>query len=193
VKATEQRKQLQAYANKDSLSGDFFSADNQFVRGKAAMLANGPWEVESGIRGKDAQPGLYKKVAYSPAPGGVMVVSGTGSWASGAKDEPHREAALAFMKFMNSKQQKLQQYKNTGVGWPVKLNLSDAELTRVLDPMYVPLVEASETAENTYPTALFLTPADFLTAWTNNWPAYVQGALSTTAFLDRLSQAATTA
>src|SRR5262249_38036793 len=67
VTATERLKQLHTdgYVNADAFSGDFFSADTQFVTGKAAMLANGPWEIQSGIKGQSAMPGLYDKVGYA--------------------------------------------------------------------------------------------------------------------------------
>jgi raffinose/stachyose/melibiose transport system substrate-binding protein len=192
VRATQRLKELQAFANKDSFSGDFFAADTQFVTGKAAMLANGPWEIPAGIKGKNAIPGLYDKLGYAVAPGGgLVVVAGTGSWASGAKDEARRQAVLAFMKFMTSKQVQIRKYKNVGGAWARKFPITDAELRKVLDPLYYPVFKASETIKYTYPYPQFTTPAGFVTAWTNNWPAHVQGDISTTEFLNRMSAAAT--
>lgn len=118
IEGTERLKKLHTdgYVNADAFSGDFFSADNQFVTGRAAMLANGPWEISSGIKGKNAVSGLYDKVGYSAFPGdGLVVVAGTGSWASGARTPETVEAVTAFMKFMTSKEQQVTKYKNVGV------------------------------------------------------------------------------
>jgi raffinose/stachyose/melibiose transport system substrate-binding protein len=193
VTATERLKQLytDGYVNADSFSGDFFSADTHFVTGKAAMLANGPWEIPSGIKGSAAIPGLYDQLGYAVAPGdGLIVVSGTGSWGSGTTDPAKLEAVVAFMKFMNSPEQQRTKYTAVGGAWPTKLGLSDAELAETLDPLYLPVFKASETAAHIYPYPQFLLPTAFMDAWRNNWPAYAQGGMSTEEFLELLSDAA---
>ncbi|MEQ1933218.1 MAG: ABC transporter substrate-binding protein, partial [Fimbriimonadaceae bacterium] len=195
VTGTERLKQLNdsGYVNADSFSGDFFSADTQFVTGKAAMLANGPWEIPSGIKGAAAIPGLYDQVGYAVAPGdGLIVVSGTGSWGSGAKDPAMIEAVEAFMKFQNTAEQQRTKYSKVGGAWPVKLGLTDEELAQTLDPIYLPVFKASETASHIYPYPQFFLPDSFMDAWRNNWPAYAQGAMSTDEFLGLLSDAAVT-
>jgi ABC-type glycerol-3-phosphate transport system substrate-binding protein len=194
VEATERLKQLHTdgYVNADAFSGDFFAADNQFLTEKAAMLANGPWEIPSGIKGPNANPGLYDKLGYAIAPGdGVIVVAGTGSWASAAKTPEKVEAALEFMKFMNSSEQQLIKYANVGGAWPTKLDLTDEQLEETLDPLYLPVFEASTTVPHTFPYPQFLTPSAFVDEWKNNWPGYVQGAISTEEFLQKLAAAAT--
>lgn len=193
VTGTERLRQLHTdgYVNADAFSGDFFSADTQFVTGKAAMLANGPWEIPSGIKGANAMPDLYDKLAYAIAPGdGLIVVSGTGSWASGTTDPARLEAVKAFMKFQNSAEQQRIKYSKVGGAWPVKLGLTDEELAATLDPLYLPVFKASETASHIYPYPQFLLPQSFVDAWRNNWPAYAQGGMDTQEFLDLLSDGA---
>jgi raffinose/stachyose/melibiose transport system substrate-binding protein len=192
VLATERLKQLQAFANVDSFSGNFSDADTQFVTGKAAMLANGPWEIASGIKGPDAIPGLYNDVAYASPPGnGVMVVSGTGSWGSGARSPRQIKAVVAFMKFMTSEPVAIAKYKHVDGAWPVRFPLSSSQVKKVLAPMYYPLWEAANSSKNTYVYPQFLAATAFPAQFTNDWPAYVQGGMSTTQFLDDLSAAAT--
>lgn len=191
IRATEFLKRLhtEGYVNADAFSGDFFAADNAFLKGRAATLANGPWEIKSGIRGPNADPGLYEQLGYAPAPGsGTIVVAAEGAWGSGAKDEAHRRAVFAFMKFMTSKQMALFRYGRLGGYWPRKLALTPADKEK-LDPLSYGLVVASEKAKYRFPHALYRTPATFIDAWKNDWPAYVQGGMSTKDFLDRLSQA----
>lgn len=193
VQATERLKQLytDGYVNADSFSGDFQKADTLFLTEKAATEANGPWEIPSAIKGKSANPGLYDRVAYAIAPGnGVIAVSGEGSFGSGARTDATKEAVTAFMKFMLTKEQALAGYKAVGTGWPVKLDLTDADKAQI-DPVTAAFLADADGAARTYVHALQATPATFLDAWKNNWPAYVQNAMSTKEFLDKMSAAGT--
>ena len=58
-----------------------------------------------------------------------------------------------------------------------------------IDPVTAAFLIAADRAAQTYVHALQATPATFLDAWKNNWPAYVQNAMSTKEFLDKMSAA----
>jgi raffinose/stachyose/melibiose transport system substrate-binding protein len=191
VLATERLKKLHTdgFVNSDAFSGDFFPADVLFTTEKAAMLANGPWEIPCCIKGDTANKGLIDRVAYSIAPdGGVIAVAGSGSFGSGAKTEAVKEAATAFMKFMTTKEQALAAYQATGAGWPFKIELTNEDKA-LINPVELPFNEAAENAAHTYVHAFLSVPASFQDEWKNNWPAYVQGALTTEEFLDKISAA----
>jgi hypothetical protein len=72
----------------------------------------------------------------------------------------------------------------------VKLSLKPSQLAR-LEPLAYRLVQQSTKVRYTYPHAYFATPAAFFQEWTNDWPSYVQGALSTSELLNKLAAAAT--
>ncbi|MBX3029970.1 MAG: carbohydrate ABC transporter substrate-binding protein [Chloroflexi bacterium] len=193
VTATERLKQLftDGYVNPDAFSGDFFAADTLFTTEKAAILANGPWEIPCCINGETANPGLYDRVGYSIAPdSGVIAVSGEGSFASGARTDATREAVTAFMKFMTTKEQALAGYQAVGGGWPFRFEMTPED-EALIDPVTLAFMQAAAEADSAYVHALQVTPAGFLDAFQNNWPAYVQGAMSTQEFLAALSDAAT--
>jgi len=201
VRATEVLKQWHAdgFANRDAFSGEYENASNTFVRGEAAMIANGPWMVPYDIRGRNALRGLYEQVGYEPSPGwtddgrGAIVLAGEGGWASGAIDDADkREAVAAFAKFMGSHDEAYAGLQATGSFPATRLELTDAETAKV-EPLALGLVEQSETVPNTYPHAYSAAPAGFNTAWKNLWPAYVQGKMDTQEFLQRLGDDATSA
>jgi ABC-type glycerol-3-phosphate transport system substrate-binding protein len=200
VKATEFLKMLHTagYVNKDAFTGDYPNASNPFLQEQAAMIANGPWMVQADIQGKSALPGLYKQVGYALSPGwtaggqGVIVLPGNAGWASGSRDPAKQAAAVAFMKFTTSPDIQIQRTVATGAYWAVKLNPTPAQLKQ-LDPLTYHLHSIADAVKYHYPHAKFATLQPFTDAWKNYWPGYVQGSLSTTAFLDKLSQAELTA
>jgi ABC-type glycerol-3-phosphate transport system substrate-binding protein len=200
VKATEFLKGLHTggYVNKDAFTGDYPNASNPFLQEQAAMIANGPWMVQADIEGKSALPGLYKQIGYVPSPGwtsggqGVIVLAGNAGVASGTTDPAKRAAVVAFMKFATSPAIQLQRTIKTGAYWAVKLTLSPQQIKQ-LDPLTYHLITTADTVKYHYPHAKFATLQPFSDAWKNYWPGYVQGALTTKDFLDKLAQAELTA
>jgi len=198
VKATEYLKNLhtQGYVNSDAFTGDYNNAATPFVQGQAAMIANGPWMVQSDIKGKNAVPNLYGQIGYATSPGwtangrGLIVVAGNGGWVSGSHDAKKAQAALAFMKFVTSSVESFAQTLKTGAYPSVRLTLKPAQQAK-LEPLASRLVQQSGSVKYTYTDAYFATPAAFFQEWTNDWPSYVQGAMSTSDFLGKLAAAAT--
>jgi ABC-type glycerol-3-phosphate transport system substrate-binding protein len=198
VKATEALKSwhTQGYVNRDAFSGDYANAASAYVSGKAAMVANGPWMVATDIKSKNAEPGLYDQTGYEPSPGfaadgrGLIVVAGNGGWVSGSTDARKQEAVTAFMKFLTTQQEGLNQALKTGAYPAVNVDLASPQ-AKGLDPLGAGLVKQSGSVPMTYPHVAFAAPASFDTAWKNLWPAYVQGKMSTGKFLDQLGKDAT--
>jgi ABC-type glycerol-3-phosphate transport system substrate-binding protein len=197
VKATEFLKRLHTlgYVNTDAFSGDYPNAANPFLQSQAAMIANGPWMVQADIKGKSAPASLYSQVGYALPPGwtagarGAIILSANAGWASGTvKDAAKQQAVIAFMKFTTSPAIQLQRTIATGAYWPVKLKLTARQISK-LEPLTYNLVKNSDRAKYLYPHAKYGTLQPFSDAWKNYWPAYVQGQMSTSDFLDKLSQA----
>jgi raffinose/stachyose/melibiose transport system substrate-binding protein len=186
VQATEFLKGMHTSGcvNKDAFSGDYEHAAAPFLDGQAAMIANGPWMVP------DIKAAKKKlDVGYAPSPGnGLLVIPGSEGWASGAKGDDKRAAVTAFMKFMTSNQEMFHKAEVTGSFWPTKLE-PDAAQVKELEPLAYDLLEKAGTVAYVYPHAKFATPEAFTRAWTNGWPAYVQGKMSTKDFLSSLSDA----
>jgi ABC-type glycerol-3-phosphate transport system substrate-binding protein len=118
------------------------------------------------------------------------VVAGNGGWVSGSRDERKQEAVAAFMKFLTSREESIEQTRQTGAYPAVEIELSDDE-AKDLEPLAASLVKESTSVPLTYPHVYFSAPGAFATAWKNTWPAYVQGKLDTAEFLTRLGEDAT--
>ena len=197
VKATEFLKALHSdgYVNSDAFTGDYNNAMTPFVTEKAAMIANGPWMATGDIKGKSANKGLSNRVGYAPSPGwtagrqGAIVLAGNAGWASGTtSDAAKQEAVIAFMKFTTVPKIQLQRTIKTGAFWPVKLKLTKAQAKK-LPPTTYGLVQTSGKLKYAYPHAKYATPQSFSDEWKNDWPAYVQGGMSTQEFLAALGKA----
>jgi raffinose/stachyose/melibiose transport system substrate-binding protein len=194
VKATETLKRwhTDGFINSDAFSGEYQNAATAFVRGQAAMIANGPWMVGSDIKTKNAIKGLYDQIGYEISPGwtadqrGLIIISAEGSFASGTTNERKQDAVVAFMKFLTSHDQALTQVRIEGA-WPaVKFEPTPTE-QKTLEPLAVALVKRANSVSLTYPHPYYNAPAPFASAWKNLWPAYVKGQMSTHDFLSKLA------
>ncbi|WP_129664613.1 ABC transporter substrate-binding protein [Phytoactinopolyspora endophytica] len=194
VEATERLRDwhVEGYVNSDAFSGDFQNAAAPYLTEEAAMVANGPWFVNTNLKTDSAAPGLYEKTGYAAAPGwsegdqGTVVVSGAG-WVSGTTDERKLEAVEAFVKFVSSEDEVLKQAAATGANPPVKVDAAAAEDAN-LEPLAVGLIEEAAELTYRYPHVRVHGPAGFGTAWKNLWPAYVKGEMETDDFLQRLTE-----
>lgn len=197
VEATErlQRWHREGFVNRDAYSGDFENASTPFLTGEAAMLANGPWYVSSGLKTRDASRGLYEHVGYAPSPGwtadarGAIVVS-EGAWVSGASTDAKREAVHAFLKFVTSHDEALSKMQALSSYPPVEIKLSPQETARI-EPLSRNLADEVEDLKLIFPHVYTRSPSGFQNAWKNLWPAYARGEMSTDAFLTKLGQDAT--
>jgi raffinose/stachyose/melibiose transport system substrate-binding protein len=198
IEATEYLRELHTagYVNEDAFTGDYPNAANPFLQEQAAMIANGPWMVAADIQSDAATAELYSHVGYSPSPGwtaeeqGVIVLAGNAGIASGSTDPDEQAAVIAFLKFATSPEIQLERTLKTGAYWPVQLELTPEQREQV-EPLTLELLEAADSVTYQYPHAKYATLQPFTDSWKNNWPAYVQGSMSTTEFLEELSEAAT--
>ncbi|WCB93455.1 Diacetylchitobiose binding protein DasA [Baekduia alba] len=194
VKATDTLRRWHdaGYINTNAFSGEYQNAATAFVRGQAAMVANGPWMVNSDIKTKNAVKGLYDQVGYEQSPGwtadqrGLIVISAEGSYASGAHDARKQEAVTAFMKLLTSHAQSVEQIKVEGA-WPAAKFEPTAAEKKDLEPLAAGLVKASTTVPLKFPHAFYNAPEPFESSWKNLWPAYVKNKMSTQDFLSKLA------
>jgi raffinose/stachyose/melibiose transport system substrate-binding protein len=198
VSATERLKRwhTDGFVNSDAFSGEYPNADTPFVRGKAAMIANGGWMVPLSIQAKDhAIKGLYNEIGYEPSPGwtadgrGLIIVSGEASWASGTTDARKQEAVTKFLEYADSHREAFQQVLTTATFPATKLDLSPAE-RKQLDPLTTNLLSQASQVAYTFPHAFIASKGGFEDAWKNLWPAYVKGQMDTHDFLSQLAHQA---
>ncbi|MCJ9669938.1 MULTISPECIES: ABC transporter substrate-binding protein [unclassified Neorhizobium] len=196
VIATEtlRRWHTKGYVNVDAFSGEFQNAASVYMSGEAAMIANGPWMVNTQIKTNAAAAGLYEETGYAPSPGwkeamrGAAVVTGAG-WSSGhTAHDTGAEAVLAFLEFLSSPNEQLVQARETGARPAVKVDREIMQSSN-LEPLGAKLGELADTLPFTYPHWRVHAPGGFLEAWKNLWPAYAKGEMDTPTFLQRLANA----
>ena len=193
VSATERLKAWHdaGYANKDALTGRYEDAAAAYVNGDAAMVANGPWMVPLSFKAKGVPKGLYEDTGYELSPGftadgrGIVVSAGGSGYSSGAKTEEEQEAVVEFLKFLTSRDKYVAFTFATGSYPSIKVTFTDAEAKK-LEPLALGLSRAADTVPFEYKEVHLSAPGGFQLAWTNLWPAYVKGDLSTDEFLERL-------
>lgn len=64
---------FQKYTTPDALGGTYNNAANNFLQGKTAMIANGPWMIPDFSNAEKALAGFQDKVAVAAFPGNGMV------------------------------------------------------------------------------------------------------------------------
>ncbi|MER9026135.1 extracellular solute-binding protein [Mesorhizobium sp. M0815] len=195
IAATETLKRwhTNGYVNADAFSGEFQNAAAAYLNGEAAMIANGPWMVNAQIKTGAAVEGLYDKTGYASSPGwqpqmrGLIVVTGAG-WSSGhTAHDKQAEALVAFLKFLSSPDEQLEQARQTGARPAVKIDAAAMRGSN-LEPLGAKLAEEADFLPLTYPHWRVHAPGGFLEAWKNLWPAYVNGEMETETFLRRLAK-----
>ena len=107
--ATVIQKMFKNYTTSDAIGGKYENAANNFMAGKTAMIANGPWMISSFYDTTMSPEGFADKLGVAAYPGNVMYNSGKIGFNIAAKTPEKIEASLEFVKFMTSDEsQKLQ-------------------------------------------------------------------------------------
>jgi raffinose/stachyose/melibiose transport system substrate-binding protein len=104
----ELQKWFQNYTTDNAVGAVYADAANNFLNERTAIIANGPWMVADFGDTTKAAEGLDKKIGASIYPGGVAVATlNEYSWwiPKGLKQE-ETDAALAFLEFMSTPEEK---------------------------------------------------------------------------------------
>jgi len=119
---------LSKYSNKDAIGATYAVVANNFLNGKAAMIANGPWMIGDFSNPQTAMPGLDKNVAYALAPGNGTIQMENMSYASGSKDQDKKDASFEVLKFLASDEIYIPYLNLTGNAPCLKVDSSLLEL-----------------------------------------------------------------
>ena len=116
-------------------------------------------------------------------------MSGGAGWAAKATtDSARQQAIIEFVKFTTKPDIQFQRTLKTGAYWAVKLQPTPDQVNQ-LEPLSYELSTQSAGLQFQYVHAKFASAQAFTDTWKNDWPAYVQGRMSTTDFLNKLSKA----
>ncbi|MBO6638224.1 MAG: extracellular solute-binding protein [Roseitalea sp.] len=180
--------------NEDAFTGQYATGATLFLQAEAAMIANGPWMIPNikGVNTETAE-GLGEDVDYAVSPGteegrGLIVVTGEAGFAIGAKDQDKIDGSVAFLKYLTSDEQMLNQAMMVSRFGPTRMQLTDEQRGQ-LEPMLLDIVAESEDVSFVYPHTNITMPTAIIQEFINSWPAYARGQIDTETFLEILEDA----
>lgn len=180
--------------NEDAFTTQYATGATLFLQGEAAMIANGPWMIPNimGVNTETAE-GLGEMVDYALSPGtadgtGLIIITGEAGFAVGSKDPDKIEASVAFLKYLTSDEQMLNQALMVSRFGPTKMELT-AEQEASLSPMLIKIVAESEIIAASYPHTGLTFPNAVIQEFHNTWPVYAKGQIETEEFLEILEDA----
>ncbi len=175
------------YTQRGAMADGYPQAATLFLQGDAAMIANGPWMINS-IRGigAEAMDGLYDEVNYDISPGsGIISIFGEAAFASGASTEETAEGAVAFLKLATSREQMINQMLIVTRPGTVPVELNEEEAAQI-DRLLVAIEDRAPGATYAYPHFQLAFPQAVWEEFTNFLPAFIEGSISTTEFFNAL-------
>lgn len=141
--AAKLQEALKKYTTPDAIGASYGVAANNFLSGKAAMIANGPWMIGSFHDPKSAPEGFAASVGYAPAPGSIVIDMENIAYASGSSDPAKRKAAFAFLSYLARDDVYAEFLSLTGSAPVFKADLSKVSY----DPIQMDFVKASASAK----------------------------------------------
>lgn len=181
------------YTTADAPGAPYAVAANNFCSEQVAIIANGPWMIESMYDPSYAAEGFAEKVGYATYPGHVMIVENDLIGAEGISVDvspEEQEAAMAWYKFKSTKEQIAKESLARGSFNP-KVPI-DPKLIEDKGSIYVEYANAISRVKTSLPS--FQTRWDGVTMYevfAVELPNYVSGAITTEELLKKMSESAT--
>ncbi|MEO0382573.1 MAG: extracellular solute-binding protein [Pseudomonadota bacterium] len=176
--------------NEDAFTTQYSTGATLFLQAEASMIANGPWMIPNimGVNTETAD-GLGDDIAYGISPGNALIiVTGEAGFAIGSQDEAEIEASVAFLKYLTSDEQMLNQANLVSRFGPTRVAFTQDQRD-ALSPMLLSIVEQSEGVDHVYPHTGIAMPNSIIQEFVNTWPIYAQGQIDTETFLEILEDA----
>jgi len=177
------------YTTPDAVGGKYENGANNFLSGKTAMIANGPWMIEDFKDTTKAPEGFMEKVGVAIYPGqGIFDASMLGYFVA-SKDKEHADAAVEFVKYLTKKETQLK-----GLDFMGRIPTSpDIEITADIaqkHPLLVELVNVSKDAIHSYNFYQSLWYPNVLDKMSTDYPALALDKMTPEEFAQRLTDTA---
>jgi len=125
------QKVFNEYTTLDAVGSGYGVCANNFLRGKTAMIVNGPWMEGSFSDPKSAPADFEPKVSYALSPGNGVIAAEGWAWATGSKTKEEQDASLEVIKFL-MRQDVYAAYLSVSGGAPcLKVDMSEVKSPRI--------------------------------------------------------------
>lgn len=160
---------LQKYTTKDALGAGYANAANNFLQGKAAIIANGPWMISDFSDKTKALEGFDKKVGVAMYPNSGMFSSFEVGYLLTAKNKETKDAAMKLLKFLTDAhaQQINLELSST---MPLTVNVKPSDEFKQKNPLFMANVELGGQAKNKFANLDALNFANVTEAWKTLYP-----------------------
>lgn len=181
------------YTTGDAPGAPYAIAANNFCSGQVAIIANGPWMIESMYDPSYAPEGFAEKVGYATFPGHVMIVENDLIGSEGISMDVSKEeqqAAIEWYKFKATKDQITKESLAKGRFNP-KVPI-DPKLIEEQGSIYTEYANAISRVKTSLPC--YQTRWDGVTMYevfAVELPNYVSGAITTEELLKKMTESAT--
>ncbi len=184
--ATKVQKMFTEYTTKDAVGGAYEHGANNFLSGKVAMIANGPWMVGDFYDTSIAPEGFPDSVAAAIYPGDVMYSGGKYGYHVGSKSDEKTKAAMEFIKFMVGPNVQKSFFEDTG-DVPDAVSFKVADDARPLLKETVANSNASKYKINDYQALWWPNTIDEISQL---YPLLAQGKMTPEEFAKKMTEAA---
>ena len=177
------------YTTSDAIGGKYENGANNFLSGKTAMIANGPWMIEDFKDTSKAPEGFMEKVGVAIYPGqGIFDASMLGYFVA-SKDKEHADATVEFLKYLTSKETQLKGLDAMG-RIPTSTDLQITDEVAKKHPLLVELVKVSKDAKFSYNFYQSLWYPNVLDKMSTDYPALGMEQMTPEEFAQRLTDTA---
>ncbi len=144
---------LKDYTTPDAVGAGYGVAANNFLQGKTAMIANGPWMIGSFSDPKSAPPGFEPKVGYGLAPGNGVIAMENVAYGMGSKSPDRQAASFEFLKYL-TRDEVYAAYLSIGGAAPgFKTDMSRVSYPRI-NKEFVPVAVGAKYKYTIFPNAV---------------------------------------
>lgn len=180
---------FQKYTTQDAVGGKYENGANNFLAGKTAMIANGPWMIQDFQDPTKAPEGFIDKIGVAIYPGQGVFDAPMMGYFIASKDKAHADAAVKFLKFLTCKETQLRGFEMIG-RMPTSPDLQIPDEMAKKHPLIADLVEQSSTAKYKYNVYQTLWYPNVLDTMSTDYPALALGRMTPQEFTNKLTEVA---
>ena len=186
---TKIQKMFQEYTTVDAIGGKYENAANNFLAGKTAMMANGPWMIPDFSNEEMTSKDFYTKVGAALYPeAGVFDAPMVGYFVA-SDDKEHADATVKFLKFITSEEAQIRALNMIG-RIPPSPKLKLDEQTKQKQPLLAELVELKQDAKYRYSYHQGVWYPNVIDRVSTDYPSLGIGDITPVEFINRLNESA---